>query len=588
MLQELVNQMKRRMDVAHKKATADLLIRNANVVNVFLKKTVPGDVAVCDGHIAGIFPPGEGPDAERVVDAEGQYLLPGLIDAHTHVEMCYASPVSFAEYALPWGTTTAVMDPHDTVNAMGNQGLKVLTEEFAKTPMKIIMMTPPCVPSAPALEDAGFEVTSETLKETCDLPMIHGIAETMDFARVLGQEPEIMNILAFGRSKEMLIDGHAPEVVGEDAQAYFGTGPIRTDHESVTIEEMYEKYSLGVHVVIRRGSLAEPASAGELVKLLPDTSRLLLATDGCINVHDLVHKGHMNYALRQIVAEGVDPMTAIQMGTINVARAYRVDHRIGAIAPGYEADMFLVKDLIDFETTRVFCDGTEIPRDLKLERMKYPEQFLNSVQFKALSPANLRISAPEEAETVKVRVMRCVDQTLVTVYDEDTLKVRDGALYSDVEKDILKGITLERYGREKGYGLGLIRGYHMKKGAIAGSIGQDSQNIVGIGVSDEDICLAVNTIQKMQGGVVLVADGQVLATISMPIFGIMSDKPLPELEKEFANLQTVYEKELGGTLSDAVFTLSLLVPLAVIPECALSNRGLVDVANGQLLDVIIK
>lgn len=587
MLQELVGQMKRRMDVAHKEASADLLIRNANVVNVFLKQVIPGDVAVCDGHIAGIFPAGEGPEAEKVIDAQGEYLLPGLIDAHTHVEMCYASPVAFAEYALPWGTTTAVMDPHDTVNAMGNQGLKVLSKEFEATPMKILMMTPPCVPSAPALEDAGFEVTADSLKETCDLPLIHGIAETMDFTRVLGKEEEIMNILAFGRSKGMLIDGHAPEVRGEDAQAYFGTGPIRTDHESVTIEEMYEKYSLGVHVVIRRGSLAEPASAGELVKLLPDTSRLLLATDGCINVHDLVHKGHMNYALRQIVAEGVDPMTAIQMGTINVARAYRVDHRIGAIAPGYEADMLLVKDLTDFETTRVFCDGKEIPRDLKLERMKYPESFLNSVKFTPLKPEDLRINAPEGEDSVKVRVMRCVDQTLVTVYDEDTLEVKDGAVYSNTEKDILKGITLERYGRGKGYGLGLIRGYHMKKGAIAGSIGQDSQNIAAIGVSDEDICLAVNTIQEMQGGVVLVADGKVLATIPMPIFGIMSDKPLPELEKEFADLQKAYEG-LGGTLTDAVFTLSLLVTLAVIPEGALSNRGPVDVANGQLLDVIIK
>ena len=457
-MQKLVNQMKRRMDVAHKLAPADLLIRNANIVNVFLKKVVCGDVAVCDGHIAGIFAAGEGPEAERIIDAEGQYLLPGLIDAHTHVEMCYASPISFAEYVLPWGTTTAVMDPHDTVNAMGNHGLKALAEEFSKVPMKIIMMTPPCVPSAPALEDAGFEVTSDSLKETWEMPIIHGIAETMDFPRVLSQEPELMNILAFGRSNEILIDGHAPEVVGEDAQAYFGTGPIRTDHESVTIEEMYEKYSLGVHVVIRRGSLAEPASAGELVKLLPDTSRLLLATDGCINVSDLVHKGHMNYALRQIVAEGVDPMTAIQMGTINVARAYRVDHRIGAIAPGYEADMFLVKDLVDFETTCVICDGKEIPRDLKIPRMEYAEEFLNSVKFTDITPADLSIKAPEGAETAKVRVMRCVDQTLVTIYDEDTLEVKDGALYSNVEKDILKGITLERYGRGKGYGLGFIRG----------------------------------------------------------------------------------------------------------------------------------
>jgi len=584
-LDEKIAVLRRRMDVAHKLAKADLLIRNANVVNVFLKKTELQDVAVCDGIVAGLFPAGEGPDAEKIVDAQGKYLLPGLIDAHTHVEMAYASPAAYAEGVLPWGTTTTIMDPHDTVNVMGNDGMQLLAEELASLPLKVVLMTPPCVPSAPTLEDAGFEVTYDSLCESRNFRLVRGVAETMDFTRVLGQEPEIMKILAHAREQEWLIDGHAPEVVGMDAQAYFGSGPIRTDHESVTVEEMYEKYALGVHVIIRRGSLSEPASAGELVKLLPDTSRLLLATDGCINVSDLVHKGHMNYALRQIVEEGVDPMTAIQMGTINVARAHRLDHRIGAIAPGYEADMFLVKDLKDFEPTQVFLNGEEIPRDLKLPRTQYPERVMNSIKLPELKPADLAI--PAEGDSAKVRVLRVVDQTLVTEYDVEDAKVVDGSVQPNVETDLLKGVTLERYGRGKGYSVGLIRGYGMKRGALAGSIGQDTQNMVGIGTNDADICLAVNEVTRMQGGMVLVADGEVLARIPMPIFGIMSEKSFPELEQEFLRFNEAYAA-LGGTLTDPSFTLSLLIPLAVIPAGALSNRGLVDVATGEFLDVVIQ
>lgn len=586
-LETQMKQIARRMDVARKLEQADLTIRNARVVNVFLRTEELQDVAVSDGVIAGVYPAGEGPDAKRVIDAKGLYLIPGLIDAHTHVEMAYVSAVPFAEGVLPWGTTTVLMDPHDTVNVMGNEGLALLADEFTKTPLKVVLMTPPCVPSAPALEDAGFEVTLDSLKESRKLPLIKGIAETMDFGRVLSKEPELLSILAYGRENELIFDGHAPCVTGTDAMAYFGSGPIRTDHESVTVDEMYEKYSMGVYVIIRRGSLAEPASAGELAGRLNDTSRLLLATDGCINVRDMVHKGHMNYALRQIVAEGVDPMIAVQMATINVARAHRMDHRVGAIAPGLEADMVLVEDLKDFNTRQVFVNGEEIPRDLKLKRAAYPEKAVSSIKLEKLTPEALRIKAPAGKDKARVRVLTAIDKTVATTLDELELPVSNGFINSDTEQDALKGITLERYGRGKGSSVGFIRGYNLKKGAIAGSIGQDTQNMVALGVSDEDICTAVNAVTEMQGGVVLAADGEVIARISMPIFGIMSDKSFVDLEKDFIELQNAYEK-LGGTLSDAVFTLSLLLTLVVIPDGGLSNRGLVDVLAGKFVDVVIE
>ena len=321
----------KRIQVARKHRIADLLVTNGLVVNVFTRKIEEKDIAVVDGIIAGVYERGNGPEAVTVIDAQGQYIIPGLIDAHTHVEMAYVSGSAFAEAVLPWGTTTVVLDPHDTANVLGNYGINLLAQELEQTPLKVVLMTPPCVPSAPKYEDAGFEVTQESLSHSLNLPLMTGIAETMDFGRILDCEPEMMAILAFGREKGLLFDGHAPEVTGDDAMAYFGTGPIRTDHESVSVGEMLEKYGLGVHVIVRRGSLAEPASAGELVSQLADTSRLLLSTDGCINLSDLSAKGHMNFGLKQIVAEGVDPMIAVQMATINVARAYRVDHRVGAM-----------------------------------------------------------------------------------------------------------------------------------------------------------------------------------------------------------------------------------------------------------------
>ena len=584
-IRETAADVARRIDVAKGNAPADLVIRNANVVNVFLRSVEKKDVAVAGGVIAGVYPAGEDISAEKETDAEGKYLIPGLIDAHTHVEMAYVSPSSYAEGVLPWGTTTVVMDPHDTVNVMGNEGLSILAEDFDSTPLKVVLNTPPCVPSAPAFEDAGFEVTLESMKESRKIPQIKGIAETMDFGRILDKEPEMMDMIAYGRSEEMLFDGHAPCVLGRDAMAYFGTGPIRTDHESVTVDEAFEKYSMGVHIILRRGSLADPVHAGELVKRLPDTSRLLLSTDGCINVSDIVHKGHMNYVLKQIVAEGVDPLEAIQMGTINTARAYRIDHRVGAIAPGYEADMVLVDDLKDFRTARVWLDGSEIERPYRLPRFAYPQKVLNSVKLDELKPEDIALKCG--GENVKARVLTAEDLSLATTIDIMDMKTEDGSIVPDTDRDILKGVVLERYGRGKGHNTGLIRGYGLNEGAIAGSIGQDSQNIVAVGTDDEDICAAVNAVAGMQGGVVLVSGGKVQASIELPIFGIMTEKPFEELEKDFEEFNRQYRK-MGGTLTDPVFTLSLLLTLVVIPDGGLSNRGLVDVLAGEFADVIVK
>ena len=587
-MKDNVEKLIRRIDVAKCEAEADFVITNANVVNVFLRKVALQNVSVVDGVIAGIYPVDEIPPAKEIYDAEGKYLVPGFIDAHTHVEMAYVSPAAFAEGVLPWGTTTAIMDPHDTVNVMGNEGMAILAEDFVKSPLKVVLNTPPCVPSAPIFEDAGFEVTADSLEESRKIPMVKGVAETMDFGRVLSKEPEMMKMIAYARENEMLFDGHAPCVLGKDALAYFGTGPIRTDHESISVEEAYEKYGLGVHIILRRGSLSDPVHGGELVKRLPDTSRVLLATDGCINVHDIVRNGHMNYVLKQIVAEGVDPLVAVQMATINTARAFHIDHKVGAIAPGLEADMVLVDNLTDFNTKCVWLDGQKIERPYKVSRHDYPKKALESIQLGQVTPEMIALLCGDESKSeAQVRVLTAEDVSLATTIDIEKMLVKDGNIQTDVARDLLKGAVFERYGRGKGYNVGIIRGFGLKEGAIAGSIGQDSQNIVAVGTNDEDVCAAVNQITKMQGGVALVSGGEVRAVIELPIFGIMTNKPFEDLEKDFDQFNRVY-KEMGGTLTDPVFTLSLLLTLVVIPDGGLSNRGLVDVLSGEFVDVVVK
>ena len=575
----------RRISVARGDEPADLLIRNANVVNVFLKKVELKNVAVVDGYIAGIYPADDVTDAKKVIDAEGKYLIPGLIDAHTHVEMSYTSAVPFAEGVLPHGTTTVIMDPHDTVNAMGNDGMSMLAEEFTKTPLKVILMTPPCVPSAPIFEDAGFEVTRDSLVESMKTPLVKGIAETMDFNRVLSKEPGIMEIIAHGRENSLLFDGHAPCVVGRDASAYYGTGPIRTDHESIDVEEAYEKYGLGVHIIIRRGSIADPIHAGKLTSMLPDTSGLLLATDGTMNVHDIIHNGHMNYVLKQVVAEGVDPVTAVQMATINTARAHHIDHKVGAIAPGLEADMVLLEDLKDFKAIKTFVNGAEIPENPTFPRYEYPARAKQSIKIKEFTPDDIKLEAPGKAKAL-VRALTVQNMSLDTTIDEFEMAVENGEIKSDISRDLLKCTVIERYGRGKGHSVGIIRGFDLKKGAIAGSIGQDTQNIIALGTNDADICAAINELARIQGGMVLVEDGEVKATIELPIFGIMTEKTFKELEKDFVKFFAEYAA-MGGTLNDPVFTLSLLIALVVIPDGGISNRGLVDVMGGNFLDVVI-
>lgn len=578
--------LKHIMNVTRGLTPADLIIKNAKMVNVFTRKIEEVDVAVAKGIIARVSPVNskESGRAAETIDAQGKYMIPGLIDAHSHIEMSFMSAAPFAEAVLPYGTTAAMFDMHDICN-VGINCMHNFAREIATTPIKAYLMIPPCVPATPTLEDAGAEMTLKELQNAIKLPGAYGVAEAMDFIRILSCEPEIMSMLAWARQQGLRIDGHCPELRGDDLQAYLVTG-VLSDHESTSLEEMLEKYRLGMKVILRRGSMEEPVRAGEFVDALLDTSNVLLATDGCIFLQDILEKGHMNYALRQCVNEGVEPIVAVQMATINVARAYGLDHKFGSIAPGRCADIVLVDNLKDFNVLDVFADGKHVPaaKDNNLPRFKYPTDVLQTVKLGPVSAEDFKIRGPLENGTVQVNVIGITDGLVTTGAEVDTVTVCNGDVSPDTSKDLLKVAVFDRY-REKGVNtIAFVRGFGLKSGAFAGSIGQDSQNLVVVGTSDEEMALAVNAIREQQGGVVVAEGNSITARVELPIGGIMSDVSPYLLKTKF---DTLHEnlKKLGCNLSNPSFSLSLLLTCAVIPELKMTNRGLVDVASGKFLDL---
>jgi len=564
---------------------ADILIEYGDLVSVTTREVLKGwQVAIVGGRITYVGPKFNG-SAKEVIDARRQFLVPGLCSGHDHFEMTLMDPVAFAEAVIPAGTTAAIIDPHDIVNVMGMEGMRLLIETSQSTPLKCFFMIPPCVPSSPELEDAGYEVRLEDVQKGMQFPKVLGIAEAMDFLRVTKQELEMTRILDWARSKNLPVDGHCPGARGTDLCRYIAAGPIRTDHESITTAEQLEKLRLGMKVIMRRGSIQEPMSAGELVNQLNDTSNLLLSVDGCISVEDILKHGHMSWAVRQLINEGVDPLIAIQMATINVAGAYGFDHQIGLIAPGRIADILFVNDLQEFRVEKVMVNGKIIQPPLTFPRYSYPEYALNTIQLDPVSTEDFVIQALIRSGRVTVRVIGVHDGGLVTEELLEEVEVKNGIVKTEPERDLLKVAVFERYGGGTRT-VDFIRGFDLRSGAIAGSIGQDSQNVVVVGVNDADMALAVNRVIELNGGIVVATQGNITAELSLPIGGIITDINPRELAAKRTEITTAL-RELGCQLTDPIFTLSLSITLIVIPHLKISNRGLVDVNKGGFVNLFV-
>jgi len=541
----------------------DILLKNATVVNLLSGDIIQTDIAIYRDKIVGF---GDY-SAKQTIDVKGLYAAPGLIDGHVHLESSMLSPVEFIKAVIPMGTTTVIADPHAIVNVLGPAGLQYMLDATEYLPLDVYFMLPSCVP-ATHLENAGAVVTAAEMREWIDLPRILGIGEMMNFPGVLFEDPQVLAKLAVAGEKR--IDGHAPLVRGKDLSAYIAAG-ITSDHESTGLEEAREKLQKGMFLMIREGSAAR-----NLQDLLPLVTPMNSRNCGFVtddrHPDFLMDNGHINSMVKDAVKFGIDPIIALQMASLNIARHFGLTKR-GAIAPGYQADLILFDNFDDFTIRMVYKNGKLVAKDgnlIDIDIVKIPDP-TQSIRIKELTLDNLAIPAKGK----KIVIIEIIPNQLLTKKTVCVASIVDGKVVSDSSRDILKMVVVERHHATGNMGLGFVKGIGLTSGAIASTVAHDSHNIIVVGVDDNDILRAIREIQAMNGGQVVVENGKVAALLPLPIAGLMSNRPLPEVRSAIdqLNLET---RRLGCKLENPFMTLSFL-SLPVIPEIKLTDMGLVDV-----------
>ena len=550
--------LKSLIDVAAGRKKADLVIKNANIVNVLTEEIYEGDVAVFKDRIAGI---GNYNGIEEI-DASNLYAVPGLIDGHTHIEMSMLSVTEFARIVVPKGTTSVVEDPHEIANVLGKDGIKVLLEEAKTTPLKVFCMVPSCVPSS-HLETSGAVIDADDVDELLKIEGVIGLAEVMNFPGVINKDEEVIKKII--SAKDYPIDGHAPLLSGKELNAYVSAG-IGSDHESIDYNEALEKLRLGMRVMIREGSAARNLS--NLIKLAGNRYTMLV-TDGDRTIKDLIEQGYLDYVYRRAVEEGLDPIKALQMCTINTAEWFGIN--AGLIAPSKFADVVLLKNLEKFEVVKVIANG-KVVGEIK-RGFSYPDFVKKSVKVKKLSKEDIKIEGSRRARIIKV-----IEGEIVT--DEEIEHVEG----IDVNRDILKIVVVERYGKGN-MGKAYIKGFGLKRGAFASSVAHDAHNIVAVGTNDDDLCLAVNRVAELDGGIVVV-DKDVKAELRLNIAGLMSEERAEVVAEKFEKINVELRK-LGCKLKSPVFALSFMA-LPVIPKLKITDLGLIDVEKFEVVNVFVE
>ncbi len=572
--------------VARGDEPADLLIDNVRVVNVFTRRIDPGPIAVFGGRIAAIGFEGE---ARETIDAGNAFAVPGLIDAHMHVESTMLMPSEFARLAVARGTTAAVLDPHEIANVLGLDGVRMLMDDAEGAPIQPIWMASSCVPAS-HMETSGATLGIDETRELLDDPRVLGLAEMMNFPGVVHAVPEVLAKVALGL-KHGLVDGHAPGLGGRQLQAYVAAG-ITTDHECTTATEAREKLALGVQIAIREGSAARNLAA-LIPAITPETlHRFCFCTDDR-HPGDLMDHGHIDHVVRQAIALGLDPLDAIAIATINTADHYRQPD-LGAIAPGRVADLLLVDDLQAFVPRVVLSAGRIVARNGKFIAPPRPHPPHASPQAPAaitgagcvvlpcsFDAGSLRI--PADPSSTRVRVIGMDPHQLITESLVVEPKVHDGCIVADPERDICKLAVIERHGCGGGIGLGLICGFQLPRGALASTIGHDSHNLAVVGTNDEDMVLAARAVADAGGGQAVAADGKVLAALPLPIAGLISPEPAATVVAQQRALLNA-SCSLGCPIEDPFMPLSFM-PLVVIPHLKLGDKGLVDVDRFELVSL---
>ena len=570
-------ELKKIIDVAMSRKSADLVIKNCNVIDVYSGTISIGDIAISDGMIAGVGTY----DGPHTIDAGGAYAAPGFIDSHIHIESSYVTPEEIGRLLVPCGATTIIADPHEIVNVCGIKGMNYMLDASEETALDIKYMLPSCVPATP-FEHSGAVIDAAAMAEPLKDERIIGLGEFMNYPGVIAAADSDLDKIMAAKCAGKLIDGHSPRVSGKELNAY-AAAQIHTDHECATVEEMEERIARGIYVLMRQGSACH-----DLVNLLkgvtPFNSRRCLLCSDDRQPKTILELGHLDDHLRICVREGIDPMTALRMATLNAAECFRLYDR-GAIAPGLRADIVLLHNLDDFYVKQVFIKGRLVAADgrylLPVKRVDSgPVQ--NSFHVKDFSENKLKLNLKGD----KVHVIDILPGGVVT--GKGTAEIRrdsNGDFVHNPEEDIVKVAVVERHQGTGNVAVSLLRGYGIKEGAVALSIAHDSHNIIVVGTSDSDMTYAVEQLIAQNGGIILVKRGEVKEAMPMPIGGIMSDQSGEYVERSLIRIHEAASSELG--ISDSVEPVMTLcfMSLAVIPELKLTDMGLFDVTKFQFISL---
>ncbi len=562
---------------------ADLVIKNAGVVNVLTDEIYVADVAITDGIIAGV---GNNYSGHKEIDARGKFVSPSFIDGHVHLESSMLMPSEFAKLVVPSGTTTVVADPHEISNVLGLHGISFLKSAVEGLPLDVYCTLPSCVP-ATLFETSGFDLQSYDLSMLIDRPWVVGLAEVMNFTGVLNNDPVVMSKVELAQQYNKRIDGHAPQLSGKNLCAYAAAG-VSSDHECTTPGEVIEKLRLGMYIMIREGTAAKDLEALIPVLLSHNTDKCMFVTDDR-HPHDL--KPHINGMVKTCVEAGLSPVKAIRIASLNTAEYFGLKN-VGAIAPGYKADLLILPDLERFEPEIVLKGGDVVAQNGKLLYEITSElqgATRGSVNVRWIERSDFKIAAGGSGENsgndgaAHVKAIQVIPNQLITKVYDAKVNVRDGYAEPNIDDDVLKICVIERHRASGNIGRGFVRGFNLKSGAIASTVAHDSHNMVIIGTNDEDMYRAAVRLIKLQGGKVVVNNGEILAELPLPIAGLISDKDYEYVIKHCDELNSA-AASLGCMLNDPFMAMGFL-SLPVIPEIKITDKGVFDTGKFDFIDI---
>jgi len=566
------NQLRDLIDVAAGRRQADIALKNARVVNVVSHEINEGDIAIVGERIAGIG----SYRAAKTVDLRGRYVCPGFIDAHVHVESSLLSVPEFARVVASHGTTAVIADPHEFANVMGTEGISFVLRTAKYAPIDIFVMLSSCVPASP-FESAAVELTAEDLQPFLANRWVLGLAEMMNYPGVIAGQEEVLNKMALADRR--IADGHAPGLSGSGLTAYAAAG-VMSDHECTGPEEAAEKLRCGLHIMIREGSQTRNLKA-LLPLVTPATAdRFMFCTDDK-DVRDLLNEGQIDFMIRTAIAGGMDPILAVRLGSVSAARYFGL-RQAGAILPGYRADLAVVEDLSQCRVVQTYHRGQLVaedgrciaPRSAQEDRV----QLRSSIDVHWLEPKDFQIPLPDgrgQASPPKIHVIEAFENRIDTERSIDTASVRDGLVVADSARDLAKIVVIERHRATGEIGRAFVRGFGLKSGAIASSVAHDAHNIIVVGMSDEDMLAATIHLIKLHGGLAVVNGGQVLASVALPIAGLVSGEPAEQVATQLEELSAV-ARTLGCKFEQPFMALAFL-SLSVIGKLKITNQGLIDV-----------